>query len=48
MASVDLDQLQRMWQEDAKIDDINLDKEALNVPNLHAKYLTILSTARIN
>lgn len=48
MASVDLDQLQRMWQEDAKVDDINLDKEALNVPNLHAKYLTILSTAKLN
>ena len=26
---VDLDKIQTMWQEDAKIDDINLDKEAL-------------------
>lgn len=48
MATVDLDQLQRMWLEDAKIDDINLDKESVNVPNLHAKYLTILSTAKLN
>jgi len=45
---VDLDKIQTMWQEDAKIDDINLDKEALNVPNLHAKYLTILSTSKLN
>jgi hypothetical protein len=48
MATIDLDQLQRMWQEDAKIDDIELDKESVNVPNLHAKYLTILSTAKLN
>lgn len=48
MASIDLDQLQRMWQEDSKIDDINLDKESVNVPNLHAKYLTMLSTAKLN
>lgn len=48
MASVDLDQLQRMWLEDARIDDINLDKESVNVPNLHAKYLVILSTAKLN
>ena len=44
---VDLDKIQTK-QEDAKIDDINLDKEALNVPNLHAKYLTILSTSKLN
>jgi hypothetical protein len=48
MATIDLDQLQRMWQEDAKIDDIELDKESVNVPNLHAKYLTILSTSKLN
>jgi len=48
MATIDLDQLQRMWQDDAKIDDIELDKESINVPNLHAKYLTILSTAKLN
>ena len=45
---VDLDKLQTMWREDAKIDDIELGKEALNVANLHAKYITILSTAKLN
>lgn len=45
---MDLDKLQTMWQNDAKVDDINLDKESLNIPNLHAKYVTILSTAKLN
>ena len=43
---MDLDKLQTMWQNDAKVDDINLDKESLNIPNLHAKYVTLLSTAK--
>ena len=30
-----------MWQQDAKIDDIELDRESLNVPVLHGKYLKI-------
>ena len=45
---VDLDILQTMWQQDCNIDDINLDKESLNTPNLHAKYVVILSTAKLN
>lgn len=45
---VDLDKLQTMWQQDCKIDDINLDKESLQTPNLHAKYVVILSTAKLN
>ena len=31
-----------MWTADAKIDDVDLDRESLNVPNLHAKYLKTL------
>ena len=31
------------WREDVKIDDTELDRAALNVPILHAKYLGILS-----
>lgn len=45
---VDLDKLQTMWQQDCKIDDINLEKESLQTPNLHAKYVVILSTAKLN
>ena len=35
---VDLDTIQRMWSEDAKIDPNNLHTESLNIPILHAKY----------
>lgn len=45
---VELDKLQTMWQQDCKIDDIELGKESINTPNLHAKYLTILSTVKLN
>tara|TARA_Y100001938_G_scaffold150313_1_gene240647 strand:+ start:732 stop:1175 length:444 start_codon:yes stop_codon:yes gene_type:complete len=36
-----------MWRADAKIDDIDLDNESLNIPLLHAKYLKILSDERL-
>ena len=35
---VDLDTIQRMWSEDAKIDPDDLHTESLNIPILHAKY----------
>ena len=35
---VDLDTIQKMWSEDAKIDPDNLHTESLNIPILHAKY----------
>ena len=34
----DLDNIQRMWEEDAKIDPDNLHTESLNIPVLHARY----------
>ena len=34
----DLDTIQRMWEEDAKIDPDNLHTESLNIPVLHARY----------
>jgi hypothetical protein len=36
-----LDEIIDMWQQDAKIDDVELDRESLNVPILHGKYLKI-------
>ena len=36
-----------LWRKDVKIDDVELDREALNVPILHAKYLGILSEERL-
>jgi len=34
------------WKSDSKVDDVNLDSEALRIPNLHSKYVGILSDAR--
>lgn len=35
------------WKHDAKIDNVELDRESLHIPNLHAKYLAILSEHRM-
>ena len=35
---IDLETLQKMWNEDSKIDPDNLHTESLNIPSLHAKY----------
>ena len=36
------EQLLSMWEQDAGIDKTKLDDEAVNIPNLHHKYLRIL------
>ena len=38
---MDLDKIQEMWSVDTKIDDTLLDDEALKIPQLHAKYVTL-------
>jgi len=35
------------WREDCKLDDTELDTEALKIPNLHAKYLKLLAENRM-
>ena len=40
----DLDTIQEMWENDAKIDRDNLHDESLNIPSLHAKYFQIYNT----
>ena len=37
----DIDTIQRMWEQDSKIDPDNLHTESLNIPMLHAKYFEI-------
>ena len=37
-----IEEIMSMWLQDAKIDDIELDRESLGVPLLHAKYLKLL------
>ena len=41
---IDLESLQKMWEEDSKIDPDNLDTESLNIPSLHAKYFDLYNT----
>jgi len=43
-----LSDLQLMWAEDCKIDETNLGKESARVPLLHAKYINLLSSTRLN
>ena len=43
-----LSELQEAWAEDCKINETNLGGEAAKVPLLHAKYLNLLSSSRIN
>lgn len=33
-----------MWKIDSKVDEFELDKATLEIPNLHAKYMSILAT----
>ncbi len=40
---MNLDEIQSLWNEDAKIDADNLHSESTNVPALHAKYYRILN-----
>lgn len=39
--NIDLDMIQRMWEQDSKIDIDNLHTESLNIPVLHAKYFDL-------
>ena len=41
---IDLESLQKMWEEDSKIDPDNLHTESLNIPSLHAKYFDFYNT----
>jgi hypothetical protein len=43
----DLEKLKQMWVRDSQVDDTELGTEALKVPNLHAKYIAILSDAKL-
>ena len=42
--SINLDVIQRMWEQDSKIDTDNLHTESLNIPVLHSKYFEIYNT----
>jgi hypothetical protein len=42
-----LQEIQTMWAEDCKVDQTNLGRTAARVPELHAKYLNMLSSVRL-
>lgn len=42
-----LNEIQNMWTEDAKVDQTNLGRAAARVPELHAKYLNMLTSVRL-
>lgn len=42
-----VDELLEMWRQDCDIDRTEPDKELLNIPKLHSKYLNILSRHRL-
>jgi hypothetical protein len=42
-----LTEIQEMWEEDSRIDETNLGRESTKVPTLHAKYITLISKARL-
>jgi len=43
-----LTDLQEMWTEDCKINELNLGQESVKTPNLHAKYLNLLTSTKLN
>jgi hypothetical protein len=45
--AIDLDVIQKMWEEDSKIDIDNLHTESLNVPILHSKYYELYNTINL-
>jgi len=45
---MNLKELLETWAEDAQIDQMSLDKTSRNTPTLHAKYLSLLSDAKLN
>jgi|TARA_B100001063_G_C16755368_1_gene552804 hypothetical protein len=40
------DEIQAMWEQDAKIDPVELDTASLSIPQLHSKYFKIFSEYR--
>ena len=41
---MNLEQIQEMWEKDARIDPDNLHDESLKIPQLHSKYYTLYNT----
>ena len=44
---IDLKSIHNMWKEDCVIDEMKLDETSRQTPILHAKYLELLSTVKL-
>ena len=44
---MDIDKINDMWMEDCVIDDVLLDSASIKIPQLHQKYLQILTNFRL-
>jgi len=42
-----IEAIMELWSEDVKIDNTELDKESLKIPNLHGRWLGIMSKERL-
>jgi len=42
-----IEEIMELWSEDVKIDNTELDKESLKIPNLHGRWLGIMSKERL-
>lgn len=42
-----IEEIMELWSEDVKIDNTELDTESLKIPNLHGKWLGIMSKERL-
>jgi hypothetical protein len=44
---MDVEELEKMWAEDAKIDETNLSRESARIPEMHSKYYKLLFRAHL-
>jgi len=42
MNIMNIEEIVKSWQEDCKIDDLNLDREKIRIPSLHSKYVGMM------
>ena len=45
--TINIDELQSMWERDSKIDPDNLHLESLKIPGLHSKYYNLYNTLKL-
>ena len=44
---MDIEKINSMWEQDSKIDDVMLDTASIRIPQLHQKYLQILTNFQL-